>query len=62
MYKVEVKPGVGFSKPFATRIEALIFIKDLQEMCTELGIVPFRCEVVRMPETRRRKNACNEES
>ena len=50
MYKVEVKPGVGFSHLFSTKIEALIFIRDLSEACLSLGIVPFRCEIIKMKE------------
>lgn len=57
-YKVEVKPGVGFSQLFSTQIEALIFIRDLSEACLTLGIVPFKCEII--PVKEREDNACIE--
>lgn len=58
-YKVEVKPGVGFSHLFSTKIEALIFIRDLSEACLTLGVVPFRCEIIKVKE--REGNACVKE-
>ena len=59
-YKVEVKPGVGFLHLFPTRIEALIFIRDLSEACVVLGVVPFKCEIINVKE--RDDDACIKES
>ena len=50
MYKVEVKPGVGFSQCFPTICEARIFVRELNEAMTLLGLVPFRCEIIRISE------------
>ncbi len=50
MYKVEVKPGVGFSHSFPTIVEARIFIRELNDAMKLLGLVPFRCEIIRIPE------------
>ena len=60
MFKVEIKPGVGFSKPFGTKIEAMIFIRDFDDMCRQLGITPFRCEIIKICEEVK-EDACDEE-
>lgn len=50
VYKVEIKPGVGFSQGFKTKIEALIFIRDFNNILKELGIIPFQCEIIEIKE------------
>ena len=50
VYKVEIKPGVGFSQGFKTKIEALVFIRDFNNILKEFGIVPFQCEIIEIKE------------
>ena len=60
MYRVEIRPGVNYPRSFHTKIEALIFIRDFDEACCRLGIIPFRCEIIKIREEVK-EDACDEE-
>lgn len=60
MYKIEIMPGVTFTQNFSTVCEARIFMRDLNTAMNDLGLVPFKYEIVKITEGGL-VSACNEE-
>lgn len=60
MYKIEIMPGVTFTQNFSTVCEARIFMRDLNAAMNDLGLVPFKYEIVKITEGGL-VSACNEE-
>lgn len=50
MYKIEIMPGVTFTQNFSTVCEARIFMRELNTAMNDLGLVPFKYEIVKVTE------------
>lgn len=50
MYKIEIMPGVTFTHNFSTVCEARIFMRELNAAMNDLGLIPFKYEIVKVTE------------